>query len=133
MISDIEGHRIVFIEACVTQGVLFILYLITCLRMIKEVKINFVLSISILLMISCVGWPTECWLQWKFITFTDNEFINCSDYVHTDSEVYTYCMWYTFVSWTNMISYNVGIWLFAMRYWTLSLILHKTLSHENPD
>lgn len=42
-------------------------------------------------------------------------------------------MWYTFVSWTNMVSYNLGIWLFAMRYWTLSLILSKTLAHENPD
>lgn len=80
MISDIEGHHIVFVEACWTQGVLFLLFFLTCLRMVKEVQINFVLVISILLMVSCVTWPTECWLQWKFISLTEAEFVNCSDY-----------------------------------------------------
>lgn len=29
--------------------------------------------------------------------------------------------------------YNLGMWMFAMRYWTLSLILEHTLNKENPD
>lgn len=32
-----------------------------------------------------------------------------------------------------MLSYNLGIWLFAMRYWTLSKILEITLNKEDPD
>lgn len=27
----------------------------------------------------------------------------------------------------------MGIWLFAMRYWTLSKVLEITLNKENPD
>ncbi len=38
-------------------------------------------------------------------------------------------------TWTviNMLSYNVGIWMFAMRYWCLSIILETTLQRANPD
>lgn len=32
-----------------------------------------------------------------------------------------------------MACYNTGMWLFAMRYWTLSKILQHTLNKENPD
>lgn len=32
-----------------------------------------------------------------------------------------------------MMCYNIGMWLFAMRYWTLSKILELTLNKENPD
>jgi hypothetical protein len=32
-----------------------------------------------------------------------------------------------------MLSYNVGIWMFAMRYWSLSIILETTLQKMNPE
>lgn len=52
----LQNQRVQFVDACCTQSVLIVLYLITFVRMFKESWLNFVAAISLLLMISCVSW-----------------------------------------------------------------------------
>lgn len=62
-----SGHLAVFYEACFTQGILVLLYLYTIIRMLLTKRLNFVMGIAMLLLISCVTWPIECWYQAAFI------------------------------------------------------------------
>lgn len=66
----IKAHWTVFIESCITQGILVVLYLATLVRMCVTVRLDFVFAIAILLMVSCITWPCECYLQFHQIKDT---------------------------------------------------------------
>ncbi len=61
----IEQHQI-FVEACVTQGFLIILYLATIIRTCINVKLNFVILISSLMTTASTMWILEQGLILRF-------------------------------------------------------------------
>jgi hypothetical protein len=69
--SDAEiAQKKVFYEACITQSILFILYMATIARQIKGVRLNFVIGISALLASTCVTWILECRSQYLYLRET---------------------------------------------------------------
>lgn len=93
-------------------------------------RLNFVVGIALLLATTCVTWTIECYLKYLYVSQTGAD-DPC--YSQEDTLAKSYCTWFTIFEIANMVCYNVGMWLFAMRYWTLSKILEMTLKKENPD
>lgn len=94
------------------------------------VRLNFVVGIAALLASTCVTWVIECYLKFKYVETTGGDTPCISQ---SNDLAKTYCTWFTVLQTANMSCYNAGMWLFAMRYWTLSKILEMTLKKQNPE
>ena len=83
---------------------------------------SFVLGISLLLASSCVTWVIENLDKYKYLELTDGKDVPC--HLQQDSQAKDYCSKYILL-WQvlNQICYNLGMWLFVMRYWALSKVL----------
>ena len=64
--SDQSEQHPIFIEACVTQGFLIIIYLATIIRTCFNVKLNFVVLIASLMSIASTMWILEQGLILRF-------------------------------------------------------------------
>lgn len=108
------------------------MYLATVARTyFSNVRLNFVIGVGLLLASTCVTWTIECYLKLKYLETTGGEDTPC--YLQTNELAHSQCTWFTMFQIANMVCYNCGMWLFTMRYWTLSKILELTLNKENPD
>lgn len=122
----------IFIDACCTQTPLFIFYMLTVWRTwYSKVQLNFVFGTGLLLGTTCLTWIVECYLKYKYLVTTDGVDTPC--YQQTNDLAHSQCTWFTLFQIANMVCYNCGMWLFAMRYWTLSKILAITMNKDNPD
>ena len=97
----------IFIDACLTQSILVILYAAITVKMLRTTRLDFILVIAALLSVSCVTWISVCYCKWQE--------------AHSNGQGYRSAasiLWFI-----NLISYDFALWMFAMRYWVLSKVL----------
>lgn len=117
-----------FVNACISQSILIVLYMFTLARMFYTPggRLNFVIMVTVLLMISCFTWIFYTWLIYRIQMTAGNNAGYCKSFLETNSYNLTalkQCSWSIFVLFVNTTSYNIGIWLFTMRFWTLARLL----------
>jgi hypothetical protein len=130
--SYLDAARHVMIEANVSQSVLALLYIGTIVRMHLAGRINYILIVSTLLLISCFTYQVETILQYKLIQnkyrADSGDAFGCSNLAQTDRQCYKLCVTQAFFLWLNQVSYNGGIWLFSSKIWAIAVSLQ--FSHE---
>ena len=108
----------IFIEACITQSALILFFAFTIYRSYKRARLDFVVSISALLMVSALSWILECRTNVKFYE-TDWQ-ANTSCHEQKSADTRHLCRVYLWWEAVNTCSFNNAIWLFAIRYWLLA-------------
>ena len=66
MFGNAHTAKQIYVEACVTQSILMFMYIMTITRTIVRVKLDFILTISVLLFFCALLFILECLLQVKY-------------------------------------------------------------------
>lgn len=114
--TDIAG--LIFTEACITQTILIVLFLLTILRAFMRAKLNFIITICALLAITALSWIFECRTNVKYFETSFEPDTSC--HAQQNAETRRLCRVYLFWEAVNTCSFNIAIWLFAIRYWLLA-------------
>ena len=93
------ASKSLFVEACVTQSILALLYALTIVRMYYlKSTMNFVLFCCVLLITAALCWIVVCGLAYN------------------NDSVKILQIFFAFV---NNVTFASAIWLFAMRFWSV--------------
>ena len=115
-----------FIDACVTQSVLLLLYTATWIRMRVTARIVFVEALIFLLALSCITWIIVTHFAYEYAMVKDlTQSCSAQEGIAKD-----YCVQYFFFSALNISSFNSAVWIFASRYWIFSHLLSSTLKED---
>jgi hypothetical protein len=121
------------LEACLTQSILVVLYLIPLVRTLVTKRQNFVVLVCVLMILASLTWIWETHLKLRFVESSKGIYYDGDCISNADSEEHKLCSWITISYLFNVLSYNTAGWFFAVKYWTLSQMLYSIMHRSNPD
>ena len=108
---------VLFVEACVTQSILALLYALTIVRMYYlKSTMNFVLFCCVLLISAALCWIVVCGLGYDLSA-------------HDSAKILRLQIFFTFV---NNVTFASAIWLFAMRFWSVQYTIKLQILGQDP-
>ncbi len=119
-----ENWDDIFIDACITQSILIVLYLVTLTRMRYTARLTFVIVLVVLLTISCITWIIVAHYAYQYAKVKNLD-LSCN---MQSGLAKSYCVRYFIYNAINVISFNIACWIFAARYWIFSHLLKLTLN-----